>query len=39
MNVCLMMQSCTLRGCREEKIDVGSPEEGPVQMQLLAMAW
>lgn len=26
MDACLMMQSCTLRGCREEKVDVGSLE-------------
>lgn len=39
MDVCLMMQSCTLRGCKEEKVDVGSLEERPAQRQLLAMTW
>lgn len=29
MDACLTMQSCTLRGCGEEKVDVGSLEERP----------
>lgn len=39
MDACLMMQSCTLRGCGEEKVDVGSLEGRPAQKQLLAMTW
>lgn len=39
MDACLMMQSCTLRGCGEEKVDVGSLEERPAQKELLAMTW
>lgn len=34
-----MMQSCTLRRRREEKVDVGSLEERLAQRQLLPMAW
>lgn len=36
MDACLMMQSCTLGGCKEEKVDAGSLEERPAQRQLLA---
>lgn len=39
MDACLMMQSCSLRGCRKEEVDVGSLEERPAQRQLLGMTW
>lgn len=39
MDPWLVMQSCTIRGCRKEKFDVESLEERPAQRQLLPMTW